>query len=98
MQLTSKQVRALRALAHHLKPVVHVGALGMTSAVVEKTKDELKNHELIKVRIEGDRDEVQRIAHALADATSAVLAQRIGKVAILYRKRKKDSVIRLPNA
>ncbi|MEZ4240052.1 MAG: YhbY family RNA-binding protein [Myxococcota bacterium] len=69
--LTAKQARHLRALAHHLDPVVRVGAAGVSDAVVEKTVEELEIHELIKVRIDGDRDEVRDGAHAPVERTPA---------------------------
>ena len=42
--------KKLRALAHHLDPVVMIGQKGMTPQVIEKTRSALDAHELIKVR------------------------------------------------
>jgi RNA-binding protein len=98
MALTSKQARHLRSLAHHLDPVVHVGDRGVTEAVVAKVDTELDHHELIKVRIHEDRDGVREAAEALAEQTGAELAQVIGKIAVLYRRRRKKPTIRLPEA
>lgn len=91
----SSRARAhLRSLAHHLAPVVRVGAEGITSALVEATSAALEEHELIKVRIgqgfAGDRREAAR---QLAAATRADLTQIIGRVVVLYRPRARD----LPN-
>jgi RNA-binding protein len=97
MPLTSKQARHLRALAHHLDPVVMVGDRGVTDAVVAKVDVELDNHELIKVRIHDDREGVRAAAAELAERTGAELAQIIGKIAVLYRRRKKKPAIRLPD-
>jgi RNA-binding protein len=51
----------------------------------------LADHELIKVRIgrgfAGDR---KRAAQDLAAATDAHLAQVIGRIAVLYRRRRRD--------
>ena len=41
----------LRAQAHHLNPVVLLGASGLTEAVMKEIDRELKAHELIKVRV-----------------------------------------------
>ena len=41
MELTGKQKRALRAMAHHLNPVVLVGTGGLSESVVEKVNTEL---------------------------------------------------------
>lgn len=96
MPLTTRQARTLRALAHHLSPVVHVGGAGVSDAVVDKTDKELEIHELVKVRVEADRDGVRAASALLASGTRAEVAQVIGKVVILYRRRKKKPTIRLP--
>lgn len=99
MTLTSKQVRHLRSLAHHLKPVVLVGGRGVTPQVVDKVKEELDNHELIKVKhASDDRDERRGDLELLATETGAALVQTIGRTGVLYKARKKDPEIRLPKA
>jgi RNA-binding protein len=98
LPLTSRQARHLRALAHHLNPVVHVGGAGVTDGVLDKTHKELEIHELIKVRFDGDRDEVREAAEQLASGTGAAVAQVIGRVVVLYRARSKKPTIRLPAA
>ncbi len=91
--LNGKQRRTLRALGHHLKPVVQVGAQGVTEHLVSATEQALKDHELIKVRIvEGDR---HQLSAELAQATHSELAQLIGRVALLFRARKVGSKISL---
>jgi RNA-binding protein len=53
MQLTEKQRRHLKGLAHRLKPVILMGNAGLTDAVVAETHRALADHELIKVRLPG---------------------------------------------
>jgi RNA-binding protein len=91
--LTPRQNRQLRALAHPLNPVVRVGAAGVTDAVVAKLDDELDAHELLKVRVDGDRQEVRADADRLSSATRSEIVQIIGKVVILYRQRKDEPTI-----
>jgi len=88
MSLSSKQAKQLRAMAHHLKPVVLIGDKGVTEAVIDKVDVELENHELIKVKVAADRDEVKAAAAAICEATGADLAGSIGKVLMLYRRRR----------
>ena len=88
MPLSSKQTRQLRGLAHHLQPVVLVGDKGITEALIEKVEIELENHELIKVRVAADRDAVKQAGTTLCEATGAELAGTIGKMLMLYRKRR----------
>jgi RNA-binding protein len=96
MALTPRQARYLRSLAHALDPVVRVGANGVTDAVVAKTDAELENHELIKVKVDGDRQVVAEAAERLTTGTRSGLVQIIGKTLILYRRRKKLPEIRFP--
>jgi RNA-binding protein len=96
MALTPRQASYLRSLAHALDPVVRVGANGLTDAVIEKTDRELEIHELLKVKIDGDRDGVREAAAKLSSGTASDVAQIIGKVVVLYRRRKKRPEIRLP--
>jgi RNA-binding protein len=93
--LSGKQRRQLRALGHHLKPVVQVGAQGITEQVIAATQQALRDHELIKVKIaEGPQDR-HETSSSLAVATGAELAQLLGRTALLFRARKQDSKIPL---
>lgn len=88
MSLSSSERKALKAKAHHLKPVVRIGQKGMTETVVEETMQCLDRHELIKVHVqEGDRNERLACATQLASATGAELVHHIGKVFVLFRPR-----------
>ncbi len=57
----------------------------MTEAVVSEVDRALLAHELIKVRLGGEREEREAMARELARRTGAALAGSIGKVVILYR-------------
>ncbi len=95
MALTGKQRRKLRAMGHHLTAVVQVGHQGITKAVVAAVEQALYDHELIKVKIgEGPADR-KEAADQLARETSAELAQLLGRTALLFKKREKDSKIEL---
>lgn len=98
MALTGKQARHLRALAHSLNPVVMVGDKGLTDEVATATDEALEHHELIKVKVDGDRDDVKAAAAFLTERTGSELAQIIGKTVVLYRPRKKKPEIKLPKA
>jgi RNA-binding protein len=92
MPLTARQRRSLRALAHPLDPVVMVGGQGVTPAVVKQVRAALEAHELIKVRFAEGID-ARELSADLAARSGAELAQVIGRVAVLYRRRKKDPKI-----
>lgn len=97
MQLTEKQRRHLRGLAHPLKPVILIGNAGISEGVVAETARALQDHELIKVRLPGvAREQRDESLAALAARTDSVLVARIGHVAVLYRARKELPRIILP--
>ena len=96
MSLNSKATRYLRGLAHHLKPVVQIGNNGPSAEVIHATREALEHHELIKCKVDGDRDNVREAADSLVTGTHAALVQIIGKTVVLYKARKEDPDITLP--
>jgi RNA-binding protein len=82
--LHSAQRKRLRALAHHLTPIVHVGHTGVTDAVATATSQALLDHELIKVRLYEPEDK-QGMALDLALRTRSALCGLLGHTVILYR-------------
>jgi RNA-binding protein len=97
-ELSERQRRHLRGLAHPLKPVILIGKTGLTASVALETARALKDHELIKVRTPGgDRDARDTLIAALAGETGSALVQRIGNVAVLYRPRPKLPRILIPD-
>ena len=86
MPMTGKERAALRAEAHHLIPMVHVGQQGLTPAVFQTLDDALRTHELVKVQLGRSVDvPAKDAANALATAAAAEVIQVIGKTATLYR-------------
>lgn len=97
MELTEKQRRHLKGLAHPLKPVILMGNAGLTDAVVAATVEALAAHELIKVRLPGmDREERDAALALLAERTTSVMVTRIGHVAVLFRRNPEVPRITLP--
>jgi putative YhbY family RNA-binding protein len=86
IQLTPAQRKEHRAAAHHLDPVVLIGAEGLTPAVRKETDNALNAHGLIKVRVFSDeRAAREEIFAALADTLNAAPIQHIGKLLVLWR-------------
>jgi len=97
MQLSEKQRRHLKGLAHPLKPVILMGNAGLTDAVVAATAEALEHHELIKVRLPGmERDDRDAALADLARRTASTMVTRIGHVAVLYRPHPELPRIVLP--
>ncbi len=95
--LTGKQRRHLRALGHHLSPVIHLGKEGLTGALIAACDKALEDHELVKVKLlESVGDDRDTVGAALAEAVSAALAQALGRTLLLFRARASDPKIVLP--
>ena len=98
MTLSSKERAALRAEAHHLTPLVHVGHQGFTDALVQTLDDTLRTHELVKVALAKTTDvKPKDAAHEIAEKLGADVVQTIGRTCTFYRenpdlKRKKGDV------
>jgi RNA-binding protein len=98
-ELSERQRRHLRGLAHPLKPVVRLGNAGLTEAVARETARALTDHELIKVKAPGgDREARDALFEALAAQTASALVHRIGNVAVLYRPHPVLPRILIPDA
>lgn len=80
--------QALKAQAHHLKPIIIIGSKGLTPAVVAETNVAIDAHELLKVKINGAEKKDRIImADNLCEQLPAELVQLIGSTAIIYRKK-----------
>jgi RNA-binding protein len=97
LDLTGKQRRHLRALGHHLEPVVQLGKAGLTDGVVAAVDAALERHELVKVRLGTEcPDELDDVADTLSGRLRAAVAQTLGRTILLYRRHPKEPKIKLP--
>lgn len=97
MELSEKQKKYLRGLGHKLDPVARTGQAGLKATLVEEIKLQLLAHELIKVKVSAeDREERDRVIVRISSATHAVLVQRIGNMALFYKRHPKKPKIELP--
>jgi RNA-binding protein len=97
MPLNTAQRTHLRRLGHDLEPVVLVGQNGISPNLVAEFERALNDHELVKVRARvGDRAMRDEILDELARATRADIIQRVGHVALYYRRNAEKPGILLP--
>ncbi len=86
--VTPAERRALRARAHHLQPVVTVGEAGLTPTVLTEIDANLKNHELIKIRVlSADRHQRDNLIAEICRTLNAGSVQHIGRILVVYRPR-----------
>jgi RNA-binding protein len=97
LSLNGKQRRALRALGHHLDPVVNVGKEGVSESLLAALEQALDDHELIKVKV-GESSPLDRheAAEALSSATHSEVAQILGRTILLFRRNPEKPRIEVP--
>jgi len=88
MELTSAQIKRLRAESHrlNLKPVVIIGQKGLGENLHEEIEVALSHHELLKLRIPAlDKAAKRELAALICARHDAQLIQSIGNVIVIYR-------------
>lgn len=86
--LTNQERAHLKARAHALEPVVHVGNSGVTDTLVAEIDRALTAHELVKVKVgTDDRERRVAIGDDICARTHATAVHRVGKIVILWRPR-----------
>ncbi len=77
--------KRFRTIGHQLRPVVTVGNKGLTEQVMQELDRALTDHELIKVKIIGDREERNEISAQILDQTGAACIQSVGGMVLIIR-------------
>ncbi|MEE4302781.1 MAG: ribosome assembly RNA-binding protein YhbY, partial [Wenzhouxiangella sp.] len=95
MPLTNSQKKHLRGLSHDLHPVVMVADKGLSENVLAEVEQALEHHELIKIKLRGDREQRDAWIEELVATTRAELVHQIGQVVCLYRRHPEKPKIEL---
>jgi RNA-binding protein len=88
MDLSSGQIKRLRAEGHRLKlkPVVIIGQKGLSENLHQEIDTALDHHELLKLRIPAlDKSGKRELANLICDHHHAALVETIGSVIVIYR-------------
>jgi len=88
MQLTQAQKKQFRTIGHLLKPVVTIAENGLSESVQAELERALDDHELIKVRISTNRDQLKVVLEKISEECKCEVIQRIGKIALIFRAAK----------
>lgn len=96
--LTNKQIKYLRALAHPLNCVLQTGANGLTDAVQDEMTIALKAHELIKVKLNAEREERNTMIEQIVVVQKCEIVQYIGKTVVLFKRNSNNIKIDLPKS
>ncbi|MBQ8522097.1 MAG: YhbY family RNA-binding protein [Clostridia bacterium] len=91
--ITKQQRIKLRSIASTIKPTVWVGKDGFDMQVYEQIKQELFNHELIKITLNPSMDKLDENGLSeLAIKTGADVITQIGKKIVLYKLSSKKGL------
>ena len=86
--MTPAERKALKARAHTLNPVIHIGGKGLTETVLAEVDRALTAHELIKVRAATlEREARDEVLAEICTRLDAQAVQHIGKVLVVYREK-----------
>ena len=96
MPLNNRQLRHLRGLTHKLNPVVSVADKGLSETVMFEIESALDHHELIKIKLRGDRETRAGWINEISRITGAEQVHTIGQVACFFRRNPKKPVVELP--
>lgn len=84
--LNKHQLGILKQLAHHAKPIIHIGQKGLTAAVLTELDNALTYHELVKIKLDtGDRTVRESWITQIQSELTAALIQEVGHIAVMYR-------------
>lgn len=95
--LSKGQRRYLAGVCHSLRPVVMLGQNGLTEPVYGELDRALRDHELIKVKLRGDRDERARWLGEIAGRLDCAVVQQVGMIACFYRPHPHGPKLELPS-
>lgn len=95
--LSNRQKRYLRGLTHKLQPVVTVADKGLTENVLAEIENALQHHELVKIKLRGDRETRAQWSERIEQHSGATPVHHIGQVACYFRRNPKKPVIALPD-
>ena len=77
----------IQSICHNLRPIVIIGSKGITPNIIEEIDRALKDHELIKIKInQADRRERLKSIGTISKQLSAKCVMNIGKTACLLRR------------
>lgn len=86
-ELSNRELRALKARAQLLKPMLKVGKEGLSPGFLKAVDETLAHHDLVKVKFEEFKEQRKELAPKLAEGVSANLIMAVGHVVVLFRRK-----------
>jgi RNA-binding protein len=95
--MTTKQRAYLKSMAMTMDPIYQIGKSSLTPEITDGIAEALEARELIKINVlKSCLDDINVLAHTLAERTRSELVQVIGRKIVLYKESKEKKKIVLP--
>ena len=85
MTPTNKQKTKLKKQAHTLKPLIQIGKKGLTNEQITTIANDLKHHQLIKIKFNDHKTKKKEISQKISKETESTIIDIIGNTLILYK-------------
>ena len=85
--LNNSQLRKFKATAQSLEPILKIGKAGLSEDFIRSVDVALAQHELVKIKFVGFKEQKKELAPQLAEKTASHLIMRVGNVMVLHRPK-----------
>ena len=86
MKLNTKQIKKLKSVSHHIKPIITIGKEGVNEGVINSITEYLERHELIKIKFNKNKSEKNTLSENITNSTDSGLVSIIGNTLIIYKQ------------
>jgi len=86
-ELSNRELRALKARAQLLKPMLKVGKDGLSPAFLKAVDETLTHQDLVKIKFDEFKEQKRELGPKLAEHVSANLIMAVGHVVVLFRRK-----------
>ena len=85
--ISNRELRALKARAQLLKPMLKVGKDGLSPAFLKEVDTTLTHHDLVKVKFDEFKEQKKELGPKLAEGVRAKIVMQVGHVVVLFRRK-----------
>ena len=85
--ISNRELRALKARAQLLKPMLKMGKDGLSPAFLKELDTMLTHHDLVKVKFDEFKDQRKELGPQMAAGVSARIIMAVGHVVVLFRRK-----------
>ena len=89
--MDKKFLKKLISIGHNLSPVLRITKQELSTNVMRELNRALDDHELVKVKIVGEKEVRNHLFLKLKDLPETEVIQKIGGVMLLYRPSKETN-------